>query len=75
MNPDKIIEIVAMVAGIDEEYQNSVIDGINESARKHNVNVTYFSAFGGVMTNSLFDAGEYNIYKLINYDKFDDPSY
>lgn len=71
MNPDKIIEIVAMVAGIDEEYQNSVIDGINESARKHNVNVTYFSAFGGVMTNSLFDAGEYNIYKLINYDKFD----
>lgn len=71
MKADKIIEIAVMVAGIDEEYQNSVIEGINSSAVKYNVNVTYFSAFGGVMTNSLFDVGEYNIYKLINYDKFD----
>ncbi len=71
MSDGKIIEIAVMVAGIDEEYQNSIIEGINSSAKKYNVNVSYFSAFGGIMTNTLFDIGEYNIYKLVNYEIFD----
>ena len=71
MSDGKIIEIAVMVAGIDEEFQNSIIEGINASAKKYNVNVSYFSAFGGIMTNTLFDIGEYNIYKLVNYEIFD----
>jgi diguanylate cyclase (GGDEF)-like protein len=63
--------IAVIVAGIDEEYQNGVINGINSYARKNNVNVSYFTAFGGVLSNSSYDAGEYNIYNLINFSKFD----
>ena len=71
MSDDRTIEIAVIVAGIDEEYQISVLEGINECALKYNINISCFTAFGGVMTSSLFDIGEYNIYKLINYDRFD----
>ena len=63
--------IAVIVAGIDEEYQNSVIDGIISCARKENANVSCFAAFGGVIANSKYDIGEYNIYSLVNYNQFD----
>ncbi len=66
-----IRNIAVIVAGIDEEYQNNVINGINDAARKNNMNVAYFAAFGGVLANSRYDIGEYNIYNLINFKKFD----
>ena len=68
---DKPIEIAVIVAGIDEEYQNGVIDGIRHCAKMNNANISCFCAFGGVLANSKFDVGEYNIYSLINYSKFD----
>lgn len=68
---ERIVEIAVIVAGIDEEYQNSVIEGIIECARKHDVNVSCFAAFGGVISNNKYDIGEYNIYNLINYEKLD----
>ena len=71
MSEKKIKEIAVIVAGIDEEYQEDIINGITECAKHLNVNISCFSAFGGVMTNSLFDVGEYNIYELVNYSKFD----
>ncbi|MBR4628206.1 MAG: GGDEF domain-containing protein [Ruminococcus sp.] len=71
MSDNKIKEIVVIVAGIDEEYQNEVLEGIIDCAKVSNINISCFSAFGGVMTSSLFDIGEYNIYELINYEKFD----
>ena len=64
-------EIAVIVAGIDEEYQISVLEGINKYATENSLNISYFTAFGGVMTSSFFDIGEYNIYELINYDRFD----
>ncbi|MBR3630793.1 MAG: GGDEF domain-containing protein [Oscillospiraceae bacterium] len=60
-----------IAAGIDEEYQNSVIDGIIDCAKKADANVTCFASFGGVISNGKYDIGEYNIYNLINYKKFD----
>jgi len=63
--------IAVIVAGIDEEYQNSVIDGIIDCAKKENANVSCFAAFGGVIANSKYDIGEYNIYSLVNYHQFD----
>ena len=68
---DKIIEIAVLVAGINEEYQCSVINGINSCAKERNINVSYFSGFSGVISNGRYDVGEYNIYNLVNYQKFD----
>ncbi|MBQ7008347.1 MAG: GGDEF domain-containing protein [Ruminococcus sp.] len=68
---EKIINIVVMVAGIDEEYQNNIISGINAYVKNRNINVSYFASFGGVLANSRYDKGEYNIYNLINLSKFD----
>ncbi|MBR2283585.1 MAG: GGDEF domain-containing protein [Ruminococcus sp.] len=66
-----MINIAVIVAGIDEEYQNGVIEGIISCAREESVNISVFSAFGGVISNKGFDVGEYNIYSLINYSFFD----
>ena len=63
--------IAVIVAGIDEEYQNSVIDGVIDCAKKANANVSCFASFGGVIGNSKYDIGEYNIYSLVNYSQFD----
>lgn len=71
MSSENSVNIAVVVAGIDEEYQNNIISGINEYTRKNNVNTSYFAAFGGVLSNSRYDIGEYNIYNLINLSRFD----
>lgn len=68
---ENIMNIAVIVAGIDEEYQHNVMDGINLYSKKNNANISYFAAFGGVLANSQYDVGEYNIYNLINLSKFD----
>lgn len=65
------IEIAVIVAGIDEEYQNAVLEGIISFSKDNNINISCFAAFGGVIASSKYDIGEYNIYSLINYDRFD----
>ena len=65
------IEIAVIVAGIDEEYQNAVLEGIFSFAKKNNVNISCFAPIGGVISISKYDLGEYNIFSLINYDLFD----
>ena len=64
-------ELALLVAGIDEEYQNGVIDGIAACARDNNANVSCFAAFGGIISRRGYDIGEYNIYTLANFDRFD----
>jgi diguanylate cyclase (GGDEF)-like protein len=71
MKLGKAINIAVFVAGLDEEYQNNIIVGINEFSRKNNINVSYFAAFGGMIESRLFDIGEYSIYGLANLEKFD----
>ncbi|MDE5855389.1 MAG: GGDEF domain-containing protein, partial [Ruminococcus sp.] len=63
--------IAVFVAGLDEEYQNNIITGINEFSRRNNINVSYFAAFGGMIDSKLYDIGEYSIYDLANLEKFD----
>ena len=67
----RVKNIAVAVAGIDEEYQNNIIKGINAYAREKGVNVSYFVAFGGVLQNSRYDVGEYNIFTLANMQRFD----
>lgn len=67
----KIINIAAVVSGLDEEYPYNIIQGINKFARDHNMNVSYFAAFGGVVDSRRFDIGEFSIYNLTDFSKFD----
>ena len=67
----KIFNAAAFVCGMDEEYPYQIIQGINEYAREHAINVSYFASFGGVVENSSFDEGEYSIYKLVQLSAFD----
>lgn len=68
---NKIYEIALIVAGIDEEYQNGIIDGIIACAKDYSVNISCFSAFGGIISGKGYDIGEYNIYTLPNFELFD----
>ncbi|MCR4794179.1 MAG: GGDEF domain-containing protein [Ruminococcus sp.] len=68
---DRPIEIAVIVAGIDEEYQNAVLDGIKKCAKRYRANISCFCSFSGVLSSRKFDVGEYNIFNLINYEKFD----
>ena len=63
--------ITVIVAGIDEEYQRTVIEGIIDCAKVNDANLSIFTAFGGVLGSSKYDIGEYNIYSLPNYKEFD----
>lgn len=71
MNRNDVKNIAVVLAGIDEEYQNNIISGINEYTKKTGINTSYFSAFGGVLESRRYDIGEYSIYSLINLEKFD----
>ncbi|MCQ2469474.1 MAG: GGDEF domain-containing protein [Ruminococcus sp.] len=63
--------IAVIVSGIDEEYQYNIICGINKFANENDVNLSYFAAFGGMLGSKKYDFGEYSIYKLIDYSRFD----
>ena len=71
MDNKKIINIAVVVAGIDEEYQVNIINGINSFAKENNINIAYFAAFGGMLASKRFDRGEYSIYDLIDFSRFD----
>lgn len=66
-----IRNIAVFIAGTDEEYQSSILDGISEAAKELHFNITVFASFGGVLGNELYDIGEYNIYQLANLRMFD----
>ena len=67
----KTVNIAVFVAGLDEEYQNNIITGINDFARRNKVNVTYFAAYGGMLDSKIFDIGEYSMYSVANLELFD----
>ena len=66
-----IRNIAVVVSGLDEEYQYNVIRGINQYAKERKINVSYFAAFGGLVESRRFDIGEYSIYNLTDFSKFD----
>lgn len=64
--------VAVIVAGINEEYQNTILSGIQEYASRHNnINLAHFVAFNGVLKNENHDKGEYNIFNLPDFAKFD----
>ena len=71
MDNERIKSICVIVAGVDEEYQQHIIIGLNQAARETNVNISYFTAFGGMIKSKRFDLGEYSIFRLIDFTRFD----
>ncbi len=71
MDSKKIKNIVVVVSGLDEEYQYNIILGMNKFAEEHNINVSYFAAFVGMVGSKTFDIGERSIYNLVDYSRFD----
>ncbi|MBQ8965633.1 GGDEF domain-containing protein [Ruminococcus sp.] len=67
----QFINIAVIVSGLYEEYQYNIIRGINDHAREHGINISYFAAFGGIVDSRTFDIGEYSIYNLTNFSAFD----
>ncbi len=63
--------VAIIVTGIDEEYQHAVLSGIQQFAAENHVNLSIFTAFGGVLENQNHDRGEFNIFSLPDYSKFD----
>lgn len=69
--PNSNFTIAVIASGIDEEYQRSILGGIHRYAAQHHVNIAHFVAFGGILANSKYDEGEYNIFELPNFALFD----
>ncbi len=67
----KLRKVAVIVSGIDEEYQNTILNGIRAYAQEAGVHVMHFVAFGGTLRSERHDAGEYNIYNLCQYHDFD----
>ena len=68
---DRPTELALIAAGIDEEFQRGIIDGVIDFAKKHDTNISCFSAFCGVVSGRGFDVGENNIFNLINIKMYD----
>ncbi len=66
-----IKNIAAVVSGMDEEYPYHIINGINDFARVHDLNVSFFASFGGIIDSKDFDLGEFSIYGLPDISTFD----
>lgn len=71
MTQNGIPEIAVIVAGTDEEYQSSILSGITQAAKELNISVAIFASFGGVLASNQYDIGEYNIYFLAQFNRFD----
>lgn len=65
------LNVAVIVSGIDEEYQNTILQGIQEFGSAHNINICHFIAYGGILKNHKYDMGEFNIYELANFDLLD----
>lgn len=67
----KCYTIAVIIAGIDEEYQNEILTGIEEFTSSSCVNTAVFVSFSGVIGNQRHDAGEFNIFNLPDFKLFD----
>ncbi len=67
----KTVNIAVIAEGINEEYQNDILQGIHEYASIHNFDIFHFIAYSGILKNKKYDMGEFNIYNLANFSKFD----
>ncbi len=63
--------IAVIVSTIDEEYQSGILNGIRQYAFANGITLEIFVAFGNIGSDNKHDIGEYNIFSLANFKRFD----
>ncbi len=69
--PDRNIHIAVIVSTLDEEYQSGILSGIRQFAFANRITLEHFVAFGNHGDDIRHDTGEYNIFSLANFRRFD----
>ena len=67
----KIPHIAVIVSTLDEEYQSGILAGIRQYAFANRIMLEHFVAFGNIGSDIRHDTGEYNIFNLANFERFD----
>lgn len=67
----KSYNIAVIIAGIDESYQNEILNGIEKFASERPITLATFVSFSGTMNNHSHDTGELNIFNLPDFRLFD----
>lgn len=65
------IHIAVIVSTIDEVYQSGILSGIRQFAFANRVTLEHFVAFGNIGSDHSHDIGEYHIFSLANFSRFD----
>ncbi len=66
----KKYKIAVIIAGIDQTYQSSILNGIAASAKECLLDIYVFVSFSGTMGNPGHDTGELNIFNLPDLSEF-----
>ncbi len=69
--PNNRTHIAVIVSTIDEEYQSDILSGIRQYAFANHITLEHFVAFGNIGGDMRHDTGEYNIFSLANFKRFD----
>ena len=67
----KSYKIALIIEEIDQSYQNAILKGIVSSAAEFSMDISVFMSFSGAMNNPKHDAGEFNIFSLPDFSRFD----
>ncbi|MBQ3885930.1 MAG: GGDEF domain-containing protein, partial [Ruminococcus sp.] len=67
----KSYKIALIIEEIDQSYQNVILKGIVSSAAEFSMDISVFMSFSGAMNNPKHDAGEFNIFSLPDFSRFD----
>ena len=65
------IHIAVIVSTIDEEYQSGILSGIRQFAFANGVTLEHFVASANTGGDAGHDTGEYNIFSLADFQRFD----
>lgn len=69
--PEKRTHIAVIVSTLDEEYQSDILSGIRQYAFANSITLEHFVAFGNIGGDMRHDTGEYNIFALADFKRFD----
>lgn len=67
----KSYKIALIIEEINQSYQSAILDGIATSINEFFFEVSAFVSFSGAMINPKHDSGEFNIFSLPDFKKFD----
>ena len=63
--------IALIIEEIDQSYQSTILSGIASAAEEFSMSISAFVSFSGAMNNIRHDKGEFNIFSLPDFSKFD----